>query len=65
MAPLPKPGKYPALLCQKLRVKDRQCRLPDHRVGWPDPLFQVLMWIELSVPVVVGIVVCLPTRHQA
>ncbi len=34
-------------------------------VGWPDPLFQVLMWIELSAPVVVGIVVGQPMRRPA
>lgn len=34
-------------------------------VGWPDPLFQVLMWIELSAPVLVGIVVSLAKRRRA
>lgn len=39
--------------------------LSDLLFGWPDPLFQVRMWIELSAPVVVGIEVGLPTRHRA
>lgn len=34
-------------------------------VGWPDPLFQVLMWIELSTPVVVCALVGLPMQRPA
>ncbi len=35
------------------------------QVGWPDPLFQILMWIELSAPVLVGCLVGLTLRHRS